>query len=84
MRLLAVANPHAQAFYETESVRNGWSVRQLDRQVGRQYYERHLTDFLLELGDDFAFIKRDCGRRLAAIRVAAVPRRNHRCRPRSD
>jgi predicted nuclease of restriction endonuclease-like (RecB) superfamily len=96
-----------------ESLRSGWSVRQLDRQIGSQFYERialsrnkaamlqkaeiaepgdtitpeeaikdpfvleflgfkdeysetqleegliqHLTDFLLELGDDFAFLAR--------------------------
>jgi predicted nuclease of restriction endonuclease-like (RecB) superfamily len=113
VRLLSVANLQARTFYEIESVRNGWSVRQLDRQIGSQYYERtalsrnkaamlrhgqaadsvdalrpeeaikdpfvlefldlrdeysesdleealirHLTDFLLELGDDFAFIGR--------------------------
>ena len=113
VRLLAVKNPAARAFYETEALRSGWSVRQLDRQIGSQFYERvafsqnkaamlekdegpatsdaispeeaikdpfvlefldlrdeysesdleealihHLTDFLLELGDDFAFIGR--------------------------
>ena len=100
-------------FYEAEALRLGWSVRQLDRQIGSQFYERmalshnkaamlekaansgpgdlvtpeeaikdpfvleflglkdeysesdleealiqHLTDFLLELGDDFAFLAR--------------------------
>ncbi len=100
-------------FYESEALRSGWSVRQLDRQIGSQFYERialsknkaamlekeqtpessdtitpeeaikdpfvlefldlkdeysesdleealirHLTDFLLELGDDFAFVGR--------------------------
>ncbi|AVS60307.1 DUF1016 domain-containing protein [Paracidovorax avenae] len=113
VRLLSVKNPQARAFYETETLRCGWSVRQLDRQVGSQFYERtalshnkaamlekgqvaepgddltpeqaikdpfvleflnlkdeysesdledaliqHLADFLLELGDDFAFIGR--------------------------
>jgi predicted nuclease of restriction endonuclease-like (RecB) superfamily len=112
-RLLAVKNPEARAFYETEALRSGWSIRQLDRQVGSQFYERmalsqnkaamlesaenseagdlvtpeeaikdpfvlefldlkdeysesdleealirHLADFLLELGDDFAFLGR--------------------------
>ena len=27
-------------FYETEALRGGWSVRQLDRQIGSQFYER--------------------------------------------
>ena len=113
VRLLAVKNPDARTFYETEALRSGWSVRQLDRQIGSQFYERtalsrnkaamlekaensepsdlvtpeeaikdpfvlefldlkdeysesdleealiqHLTDFLLELGDDFAFLGR--------------------------
>lgn len=113
VRLLSVKNPQARAFYKTEALRGGWSVRQLDRQVNSQFYERtalshnkaamlekgevaepgdaitpeqaikdpfvleflnlkdeysesdledaliqHLADFLLELGDDFAFVGR--------------------------
>jgi predicted nuclease of restriction endonuclease-like (RecB) superfamily len=113
VRLLSVKNPDARVFYEAEALRSGWSVRQLDRQIGSQFYERialsknkaamlekaqtpestdtitpeeaikdpfvlefldlkdeysesdleealirHLTDFLLELGDDFAFVGR--------------------------
>jgi hypothetical protein len=30
----------AARFYETEALRCGWSVRQLDRQVSSQFYER--------------------------------------------
>ena len=40
VRLLAVKNEQARAFYETEALRGGWSVRQLDRQIGAQFYER--------------------------------------------
>jgi predicted nuclease of restriction endonuclease-like (RecB) superfamily len=114
VRLLSVKRPEARSFYELEALRLGWSVRQLDRQIGSQFYERsalsqnraaklesavsstesgdlmtpeeaikeplvlefldlkdeysesdleealiqHLTDFLLELGDDFAFVGR--------------------------
>ena len=113
VRLLSVKNAQARAFYETEALRGGWSVRQLDRQISSQFYERtalshnkaamlqkgevaesgdaltpeqaikdpfvleflnlkdeysesdleealiqHLADFLLELGDDFAFVGR--------------------------
>jgi predicted nuclease of restriction endonuclease-like (RecB) superfamily len=113
VRLLSVKNAEARTFYQTEALRSGWSIRQLDRQIGSQFYERialsqnkaamlakaekseptdlvtpeeaikdpfilefldlkdeysesdleesliqHLTDFLLELGDDFAFIGR--------------------------
>jgi predicted nuclease of restriction endonuclease-like (RecB) superfamily len=113
VRLLSVKSPEARTFYETEALRSGWSVRQLERQIASQFYERialsqskaamlekaensepsdlvtaeeaikdpfvlefldlkdkysesdldealiqHLTDFLLELGDDFAFLGR--------------------------
>lgn len=113
VRLLSVKNPQARAFYETEALRGGWTMAQLNRQIGSQFYERtalsnnkaamlekgevaepgdavtpeeaikdpfvleflglkdeysesdledaliqHLTDFLLELGDDFAFVGR--------------------------
>jgi predicted nuclease of restriction endonuclease-like (RecB) superfamily len=113
VRLLSVKSQEARTFYETEALRLGWSVRQLDRQIGSQFYERlalsknkaamlgkaekseprdlvtpeeaikdpfilefldlkdeysesdfeealiqHLMDFLLELGDDFAFLGR--------------------------
>src|ERR1035438_9508784 len=113
VRLLSVKSREARTFYETETLRLGWSVRQLDRQIGSQFYQRialsqnkaamlekaensepsdsvtpeeaikdpfvleflnlkdeysesdlegaliqRLTDFLLELGDDFAFIAR--------------------------
>lgn len=113
VRLLSVKNEVARGFYEAEALRCGWSVRQLERQVNSQFYERtalsrnkismlaegkrgqgtdvlsaedafrdpfvleflnlkdeysesdleaalieHLSDFLLELGDDFAFVGR--------------------------
>ncbi|MGC8491986.1 MAG: PDDEXK nuclease domain-containing protein [Syntrophobacteraceae bacterium] len=113
VRLLSVKNENARRFYEAEALRGGWSVRQLDRQINSQFYERvalsrekaamlekaevglpenavtpeaaikdpyvleflnlkdeysesdleealiqRLEDFLLELGDDFAFIGR--------------------------
>ncbi|MDH7514681.1 MAG: PDDEXK nuclease domain-containing protein [Bacteroidota bacterium] len=40
VRLLAVKNENARRFYETEALRGGWSVRQLDRQINSQFYER--------------------------------------------
>jgi predicted nuclease of restriction endonuclease-like (RecB) superfamily len=113
VRLLYVKNLHARGFYEAEALRGGWTVRQLDRQVDSQFYERtalskrkevmltkgqvqrpedavtpeeelrdpyllefldlkseyseskleeaiiqHMEAFLLELGDDFAFVGR--------------------------
>jgi predicted nuclease of restriction endonuclease-like (RecB) superfamily len=42
VRLLTVADPDARAFYHAESLRGGWSVRQLDRQVSTLFYERTL------------------------------------------
>jgi predicted nuclease of restriction endonuclease-like (RecB) superfamily len=39
-QLLAVENPNARGFYEAEALRGGWSVRQLRRQIGSQFYER--------------------------------------------
>lgn len=39
-RLLSVSNLNARSFYEEEAIRGGWSVRQLDRQIGTQFYER--------------------------------------------
>ena len=40
VRLLTVKNEQARKFYETEALRGGWSVRQLDRQINSQFYER--------------------------------------------
>ena len=40
VRLMSVENPRARAFYESEAVRGGWSVRQLDRQINTQFFER--------------------------------------------
>ncbi|NTW58738.1 MAG: DUF1016 domain-containing protein [Nitrospirae bacterium] len=38
--LLSVKHPEARTFYEAEALRGGWSVRQLDRQINSQFYER--------------------------------------------
>jgi predicted nuclease of restriction endonuclease-like (RecB) superfamily len=40
VRLLSVRSPDARRFYEAEALRGGWTVRQLDRQIGSQFYER--------------------------------------------
>jgi predicted nuclease of restriction endonuclease-like (RecB) superfamily len=42
VRLLSVEKPAARAFYQAEALRGGWTVRQLDRQIGTQFYERTL------------------------------------------
>jgi predicted nuclease of restriction endonuclease-like (RecB) superfamily len=40
VRLLTVRNPEARKFYEKEALRGGWTIRQLGRQIGSQFYER--------------------------------------------
>ena len=42
VRLLSVKDSEARMFYESEALRSGWSVRQLDRQISTQFYERTL------------------------------------------
>jgi predicted nuclease of restriction endonuclease-like (RecB) superfamily len=39
-RLLAVKSVDSRAFYESETLRGGWTIRQLDRQIQSQFYER--------------------------------------------
>lgn len=40
VRLLSVRHAEARRFYEGEALRGGWTVRQLDRQISRQFYEQ--------------------------------------------
>lgn len=40
VRLLSIKDPTARAFYETEALRGGWTIRQLDRQINSQFYQR--------------------------------------------
>ena len=40
VRLMSVTTAKARAFYEAQAIRGGWSVRQLDRQISTQFYER--------------------------------------------
>ena len=42
VKVLSVQDQAARTFYETEALRGGWTVRQLARQIGSQYYERAL------------------------------------------
>lgn len=42
VKLLSVDDPNARKFYETEALRGGWSVRQLDRQISTMFYQRTL------------------------------------------
>jgi predicted nuclease of restriction endonuclease-like (RecB) superfamily len=39
-RLLTVSEQEARTYYESESLRGGWSVRELDRQIASQAYNR--------------------------------------------
>lgn len=40
VRLMSLENSNARSFYEAEALRGGWSVRQLNRQISSQFYER--------------------------------------------
>ena len=40
VQLLSVRNQSARAFYETEALAGGWTLRQLKRQIDSQFYER--------------------------------------------
>jgi predicted nuclease of restriction endonuclease-like (RecB) superfamily len=42
VKLLSVDDANARKFYETEALRGGWSVRQLDRQISTLFYQRTL------------------------------------------
>jgi predicted nuclease of restriction endonuclease-like (RecB) superfamily len=42
VRLLRLRSAQARRFYEAEALRGGWSFRQLERQIGSQFYERTL------------------------------------------
>ena len=38
--LMRLTNKQARSVYETEAIRNNWSIRQLERQINSMYYER--------------------------------------------
>ena len=40
VRLLSLSNLKARSFYEAEALRDGWTGRQLERQIDSQFYER--------------------------------------------
>jgi predicted nuclease of restriction endonuclease-like (RecB) superfamily len=56
VELLSVASPDAREFYETEALRNGWTVRELERQICTLFFERTLASrnkvAMLEHGAD--------------------------------
>ena len=41
-RSLGVEDQQARQFYEVEALRGGWSVRQLERQISSQFFQRTL------------------------------------------
>ena len=42
VKLMSVRSEESRTFYESESLRNGWSLRQLNRQITTKFYERTL------------------------------------------
>ena len=42
LKLISLDDENARSFYEEEALRGGWSVRQLNRQIGSLFYERTL------------------------------------------
>jgi predicted nuclease of restriction endonuclease-like (RecB) superfamily len=42
VKLLGIDDENARRFYEEEALRGGWSVRQLNRQINSQFYQRTL------------------------------------------
>lgn len=42
VQLMSVESAEARAFYESEALRGGWSIRQLERQITTSFYERTL------------------------------------------
>ncbi len=42
MLVRRIKEDNTRKFYESEALRSGWSVRQLDRQISSQFYERTL------------------------------------------
>lgn len=53
VRLLSVDSEKARAFYEEEALRGGWTIRQMDRQIDTQFYERTM------LSKDKAYILKE-------------------------
>lgn len=43
--LIKVSNKNAREYYAKEAVKGGWSVRELERQIATQHYERLLSTY---------------------------------------
>ena len=69
VRLMSVENRAAREFYETEALREGWSVRQLDRQISTLFYQR-----LANSRDKAAMLNKEApGGKLTAIEAIKDP-----------
>ncbi|MCR4414660.1 MAG: PDDEXK nuclease domain-containing protein [Thermoguttaceae bacterium] len=68
VKLLSVQDPEARRFYESEAMRGGWSVRQLERQISSKFYERTLCS----------------RNRAAMLRKAAKPRMDEELSPEEE
>lgn len=64
VRLLSVNSGEGRRFYETEALKGGWSVRQLDRQISSLFYERTV------LSKNKAVMLKKGGRSKAADRMS--------------
>lgn len=58
VRLLSLPTAEARRFYETEALRGGWTLRQLERQIDTQFYERTLLS-----KNKAAMLKKGAGRK---------------------
>lgn len=65
VRLLSLKSFEARAFYEKEALRGGWTVRQFERQIESQFYERTM------LSKNKAAMLRKVGRQLPEDLVSA-------------
>jgi len=63
-KLIRIENPKARAWYQQEAIEQNWSVRALDRQINKLYYER-----LLSSGDSTS-LKLEAGQKITAMETA--------------
>ncbi|MDE6818737.1 MAG: DUF1016 domain-containing protein, partial [Muribaculaceae bacterium] len=64
--LIKVSDPKARAYYADEAIKGAWSVRELERQIATQHYERLLsaqrdqadTDTLLRIKSELTHLSR--------------------------
>ena len=54
--LISIPDPYKREYYELESVNNGWTARETERQINSQLYER-----LLLSNDKESVLVLECG-----------------------